>query len=77
MTDPQRTVLSSVTAGRRFCDIFGIDSKTVTRILIQMQIGEPMFAHVTHLINNEEVDQMFVFLETLERLDPINTENPA
>jgi|APGre2960657404_1045060.scaffolds.fasta_scaffold266849_2 hypothetical protein len=72
MTEPDRIVVSGQSAGQHFCDIFGLDSTTVQRVLLQMQPGEPMYAHVTFLVGQKEAEEMFCFLEPLERLDPTN-----
>jgi hypothetical protein len=36
-----------------------------------------MFAHITILMNNEEVQQVCTFLEPLETLDPLDIEIPT
>lgn len=74
VTNPpqEQRVISGVEAGSAFVKALGLDENRVTRVLLQAEIGQPMFAHITILMNNEEVQQVCTFLEPLERLDPIN-----
>jgi hypothetical protein len=68
----EQRVVSGVDAGYAFVKALGLDEQRVTRVLLQAEIGQPLFAHITLLVNEEEVQQVCTFLEPLERLDPIN-----
>ena len=70
----EQRVVSGVEAGYAFVKALGLDEHRVTRILLQAEVGKPMFAHITVLMNDEEVQQVCTFLEPLERLDPINDD---
>ena len=81
MTDQPRIVVDGANAGYAFCQALGLPEERVTRVLLQAEPGKPMFAHITILMNDEEVQQVCTFLEPLETLDPLDivipTEQPA
>jgi hypothetical protein len=68
----EQRVVDGAGAGEELCRILKLDQNKVMRILIQAEPGKPLFAHVSLLVDNEEQQEMFTFLEPLERLDPIN-----
>jgi hypothetical protein len=77
MTDQPRIVVDGANAGYAFCQALGLPEERVTRVLLQAEPGKPMFAHITILMNNEEVQQVCTFLEPLETLDPLDIEIPT
>ncbi len=77
MTDQPRIVVDGTDAGARLCAILGLADQRVTRVLLQAEPGKPMFAHITLLMNDEEVQQVCTFLEPLETLAPLDIEIPT
>ncbi|CAB4159126.1 hypothetical protein UFOVP711_56 [uncultured Caudovirales phage] len=73
----ERRVVSGIEAGSAFVQALGLDEHRVTRVLLQAEVGKPMFAHITVLMNDEEVQQVCTFLEPLETLDPLDIEIPT
>jgi hypothetical protein len=74
MTEQERIVVSGTNAGAALCKALKLDENRVSRILLHAEADKPLFAHVTMLVNNEELEEVMCFLEPLERLDPLNTQ---
>ncbi len=50
MSDDKARPRRAETIGKILCDAFGLDGSTVRRIELVVEVGEPTFANVTHIV---------------------------